>query len=237
MKLMTICGAGLFLMTLLTAVPLHASDTTLRLPTPAVHLPALSARYETRIIQLAHRPRAENHTWYLARDAHQVEVWNEAAVRRQVWHQADDGAVDYSRLFIRERKRVDYTAGDLRSLGRYPVWAQIYSVIDPAVLSQLKLTGKVRVLGRQAERYQGQVHGVDMEIVWLPDAALPALVRRVYGDSEVSMHLVALHTGKDAPWPRIDTRDYDAIDYADLGDMEADPFVRQLHVSENGHGR
>ena len=197
--------------------------------------PVIAAQYETRSIQLARRPQASRHRWHLLRSARQVEVWNSGGAQRQRWQRSTNGAIDYSRIFLQPRKSVDYTAGDLRSLGRYPDWGQLTGVIDPAVLRQLTPSGNVEVLGRQAERYLGQVNGVDMEIWWLSDLELPALVRRVHGDREVSIHLLDLQTGGAASQSFVDTGSYDHLDYADLGDMEADPFVQKLQLAEGGH--
>ncbi len=198
-------------------------------------VPLIAAQYETRSIQLARRPQASRHRWHLLRSARQVEVWNAGESQRQRWQRADPGAIEYSHLFTGARKSVDYTAGDLRSLGRYPDWKQLTGVIDPAVLRQLTRSGQVAVLGRQAERYLGQVNGVDMEIWWLAEVQLPALVRRVYGDREVSIHLLDLQTGEAVSPSFADSGDYDHLDYADLGDLEADPFVQQLQLAEGGH--
>ncbi|HHM05062.1 MAG TPA: hypothetical protein ENJ19_04885 [Gammaproteobacteria bacterium] len=197
--------------------------------------PVIAAQFETRSIQLARRPQASRHRWHLLRSVRQVEVWNEGEAQRQRWQRRANGVIDYSHLFLQPRKSVDYTAGDLRSLGRYPDWMQLRGVIDSAVLRQLTPSGNVEVLGRQAERYLGQVNGVDMEIWWLSDLELPALVRRVHGDREVSIHLLDLQTGGAASQSFVDTGSYDHLDYADLGDMEADPFVQKLQLAEGGH--
>lgn len=208
------------------------------LPLPAAEYGlqgTIAAQYETRSIQLARRPQSGTHRWNLLRSAAQVEVWNEGDNQHQRWWQDDDGSIGYSRLFTQQRKSVDYTAGDLRALGRYPARQQLHSVIDPALLGRLRQTGSVAVLGREAQRYQGQVDGVDMEVWWLADLALPALVRRVYGDREVSIHLLSLRVAGAGASVFADTANYDHLDYADLGDMESDPFVQQLQLAEGGH--
>lgn len=202
--------------------------------------PAVAAQYETRSIQLAHRPQVQTQRWYVLRSDQQIETWAEGGSERQVWRRSADGEISHARLFPADRRAVDYSAGDLRALGRYPHWRPLAEIIDVGLLERLKDTGTVSVLDREARRYQGQVDGVDLEIWWLPQERLPGLVRRVWGDREVSTHLLALYPLARAPWPPADVhvRGFTRLDYADLGDMEADPFVQKLHAAEAhaGHG-
>lgn len=207
----------------------HAAGQGAEATDPA---PAVAAQYETRSIQLAHRPQARTQRWYLLRSEQRIETWAEDASERQLWQRDADGEIRHARLFPADRRVVDYQAGDLRALGRYPDWRRLGELIDAGLLDRLKDTGPVSVLNREARRYQGQIDGVDLEIWWLPRERLPALLRRGFGDREIAVHLLALHPLARNPWPQADSRGYTHIDYTDLGDMEADPFVQKLHAAE-----
>ncbi len=216
-----------------TAEALAQGDTPAEAGKTAAVL--VAAQYETRNIQLARRPKATSHRWYLLRTPRQVATWGEGRAQRQRWQRGVTGDIALSRIFPAEHKRVDYEPGDLRTLGRYPDWRRLQGIIAPGLLGRLQPSGSVAVLGRTAERYLGQVDGVDVEVLWLADLGLPALVRQVFGDREASLHLQALYTDDEAPWGFVDTANYDHLDYADLGDMEADPFVARISRAEGGH--
>lgn len=201
--------------------------------------PAVAAQYETRSIQLAHRPQARTQRWYLLRSERRIETWAEDAKdagERQLWQRDTAGEIRHARLFPADRRVVDYQPGDLRALGRYPDWQRLGELIDAGLLDRLKDTGPVTVLNREARRYQGQIDGVDLEIWWLLRERLPALLRRGTGDREIALHLLALHPLADTPWPPADSDGFVHLDYTDLGDMEADPFVQRLHANE-GHAK
>lgn len=213
-------GAGLWLLLAAWAPGTSAAE-------PAPYRP-IAAEYETRVIQLAHRPQAQNRRWHLLRADRHIETWDAEDAQRHVWQRSPAGEVSYAHVFPAQQRVVDYAAGDLRALGRYPDWAQLAEVLEPGLLGRLQKTGTVKVLGRTAQRYQGQLDGVDLEVHWLESERLPALVRRGYGDRQVSIHLLALHPQDRSPWPPAETAAYTRLDYSDLGDLEADPFVQSL---------
>lgn len=190
--------------------------------------PGVVALFETRIIRLARRPQSSQARWYWRRIPGRIVIQSAEGTSAEIWKRGDSGEISYHHVFFRDKKVVDYTAGDLRALGRYPDWQALASLIKPALLSRLKNTGTVRALDRQAERYQGQLDGVDYEILWLRQAQLPALVRQIQGDTEISLHLLELNPLTEAAWLPFDIRSFERLDYADLGDKEADPFVKKL---------
>jgi len=212
-----VCLTPLFLLS--TAI--HAA------PKVEVYKP-VAALYETRTIQLAHRPQANNQRWHLWRTASKIETQSADGSSGEVWLRDSNDNISMRRLFHKEKRIIEFTSGDLRTLSRYPEWTDRAELIEFGLLSRLKLTGTVMVLGHKAQRYQGQINGVDLEILWLAEYRLPALVRRVFAGREVSMHLLELHPLESSPWKQKDVSDYQAMDYADMGDNESDPFISSL---------
>ena len=114
-------------------------------------------------------------------------------------------------------------------------------MIDPALLREkLQPLGTTEVLGRQALRYQGHVDGIELDVLWLEAEQLPALVRQKSPQREDVLRLRELYPLPHAPWPRPNIKQYQRIDYADLGDMHHDPWVRRIqqgeqHMPRHGH--
>lgn len=155
----------------------------------------------------------------------------------KVWLRDDKGNISLQRLFHKQQRSIEYAPSDLRSLGRYPEWKHRAQLVGPGLLSRLTKTDMVTVQGYKAERYQGQLNGMDIEILWLAEYRLPALVRRVVADREVSIHLLELHPLESAPWQAKDVSNYQTMDFADMGDNEADAFIAGLsHQSTGQHG-
>jgi hypothetical protein len=200
-------------------------------PTPP-QLPAVACAFAFSVHSHAPSVPHPSREWYLWRQPERVERQDVQRGESEIWRRGQDGQVFYERVFHRDKRIIEYVPGDLRALGKYLHWQQLSSVIDPLWLQNtLQRTGTTEVLGRRALRYQGQVHGVTLEIVWLEAEQLPALVRQVYPDREEVLRLTEIHPVDQAPWARVHTTHYQRTDYADLGDMHNDPFVRRIQQS------
>jgi hypothetical protein len=70
------------------------------------------------------------------------------------------------------------------------------------------------------------VDGQEVDVLWLEHEQIPARVRRRSKGYEEIVELKEPYSFAESPWPQNETAGYEAIDYADLGDRESDPFVR-----------
>lgn len=189
--------------------------------------PAVVARFELSVAPAAGGP-LRRQTWLLWREADRVETRTKNG-DGEIWRRNPRGDVHYQRVFHRQKRTIDYTAGDLRALDAVPDWARLAHTIDPALLgAELKRIESTTALGRPAVRYRGKVRGVRQEVVWLARERLPAWMRMKYRDRTVTVRLKEVHALAQSPWPRARTNGYAATDYADIGDNEADPFLRRL---------
>lgn len=160
----------------------------------------------------------------VVRDAHRVE-YRVSGEPIRVWRQGGDG-VEHRQIFPTDGKVVIYTPGDLRALGRAPDWARLSGLVDPALRGQLKASGAIKVAGEAARRYRGIREGARVELAWLQAAALPARYRLGTGKSrfELTLRKLAQRPTGEA-FTRTDA--YRELDYADIGDMEMDPFAKR----------
>ncbi len=186
----------------------------------------------------------EHHTtpWYFWRSDNRVETRSAHGETGEVWESNPRGQVSYTKLFHPAEKAIDYTPGDLGALAINTDWNQIKSIIDPKLLgTHLKRSGEHTVDGQRAERYAGTVDGVSTEVIWLPEMKLPARIEKTRGGVTVSLRMAECKPLASAPWTMTsDARmqSYQHLDYADLGDMENDPFVKSVisHNEGSHHG-
>ncbi len=192
--------------------------------------PALAARYELRI---------GTHTtdWYLLRTATRIESFNAGSRQGEIWARAPNGVIDYRRVFVGDRKIIEYSAGELRARGAVPQWEKLFSLVDPAQVTGLRQTGERVVLGQHAQVLEGDLDGVPTRLWWLPEARLPARFERGASDYLLRLELTELHAAAPAQWPQLgDDRlvGFGRLDAADFGDLEEDPFVRKV-LAQDGH--
>lgn len=192
--------------------------------------PALAARYELRV-------GAHTTDWYLLRTATRIESFNAGSRQGEIWARAPNGAIDYRRVFVDDRKIIEYSAGELRARGAMPRWEKLFSLVDPALVTRLRQTGERVVLGQHAQVLEGDLDDAPMRLWWLPEARLPARFERGAGDQLLRLELIELHAAAPAQWPQLGDDQvvgFGRLDAADFGDLEADPFVRKV-LAQDGH--
>jgi hypothetical protein len=196
----------------------------------AAAAPALAARYELRI---------GNHTtdWYLIRTATRVETFNAGSHQGEIWERGANGAIEHRRVFVSERKIVEYSAGELRARGAVPQWSKLTSLVTPEGIAGLRQTGEETLQGQRGQVFEGMLDGASTRLWWLPEAQLPARLERSEDARQVRLDLRELQQRPPARWPRLDEASlagFSLIDAADFGDMEGDPFVHQVMI-QDGH--
>lgn len=182
----------------------------------------LAAQYRVTL-RTGHGP-VRNETWTLHRDARRIALIK--AEQEEVWLREPSG-IRLQRLFHVDHKLVDYSAGELRTLGIDAHWAALGTLFDETLLTQLKKTG--------TRHYAGRLGSETIALEWDADQRLPLRLSRRSEHGSVLMERLAVVTA-DAPmrWPHPspDRSDYDRLDAADFGDMEGDPFVRKVLAQE-----
>jgi hypothetical protein len=229
--LVTILCLSMFVSHPFLLAPTLADDTTGNW-TP---LPAVACHFTSRVALQGQQSQVQEWDWYWWRQPDRVETRDAEGNTGQIWESSKTGQITYWRVLHKDKRIIEYTPGDLRALGQHPDWATVTRVIDPTLLTtKLRPVGKGEILGRQAQRYQGQGDGVEFEIWWLEQEQVPALVRQVSEHREETLRLKEIYPLQKSPWTRSQIVDYMHLDYADLGDKESDPFVRSLL---HGEGR
>ncbi|MGO1072022.1 hypothetical protein [Lysobacter sp. CA199] len=148
----------------------------------------------------------------------------------EIWRKTPDG-ISRLELFAKEQRSVAWSPGDLRTTGQMPDWNQLASVINPELRTVLKSNGQTKALDTRAARYSGEsAEGQPIALEWIEADGLPSYYRtgkRKAKAGEVGAYEIRLSKLERvaAATAFTATAEYRETDYADLGDMELDPFA------------
>lgn len=181
---------------------------------------------------------AETFAWTLARTDTKVVVQESLRGTEERWQRDEAGRIWYSRVFHGQKRVLEFSPAYFKRMGSSK-WEQIASVIDPAALESLHVAPKQEALGRVAEVYRGKVNEQEIEIWWLEQERLPALVSKRDRSGTQTMRLVTLSTMQGDVLDRgnADLPGYDILDFADIGDRHHDPFIEDLMHEDIWMGR
>lgn len=153
----------------------------------------------------------------------------------ELWLCDARGELEHVRSFPRDGKSVHYTSGDLRTISLAPDWSALSSLLGNGELASLTPSGSERSLDRRRARVlRGSLRAQPARLAWLDDVALPAKLSLGQGKSKVVISLLSV--AECTPSLCTPARDeLRSLEFADLGDMEYDPFVRRF-LAQDAHG-
>ncbi|UJB19977.1 MULTISPECIES: hypothetical protein [Lysobacter] len=203
---------------------------------PAVATASASAS-QALVAEYQVRDAKGERTLVLVRSADRIE-YRMQGEPVELWRKTPDGIARLE-LFAKEQRSVSWSPGDLRTIGQMPQWPQLASLIDPELRTALKRDGQTKAFGTTAARYNGEsAEGQPIALEWIEADALPAYYRtgkRKAKTGEPGLYELRLRklerVSADAAFTA--TIDYRETDYADLGDMELDPFAAN-YVKQHG---
>ena len=168
-----------------------------------------------------------------------VEVWTFQRAEQRItlirgdieehWMRDERGTVRFERVFHADQRVVDYTAGELATLGIDVSWDALATFVDSRELATLKLAGGGP---RATQRYSGKAGSRSIDVEWSAQAGLPVRLTRASADGRAHFELLESHASAPASWPIPGVRsvDYLHVDSADFGDMDYDAFVRKAEA-------
>lgn len=235
-------GGGLALV-LALAGPAWAGDAVTADTAPAAveaaNAPAVAADAQALVAEYTVRDARGERSLTLVHAVDRIE-YRQPDEPVELWRQTPDGIARLE-LFAAEKRSIAWAPGDLRTTGRMPQWEQLASPINPQLRDKLQRDGSAKALGLSAERYRGEsAEGQPIALEWLAAEGLPAYYRTgpakpKAGDAGAyELKLVKLERVPAARAFTV-TDGYSETDYADLGDMELDPFAA-AYLKRNGHG-
>ncbi len=206
-------------------------------------LPVFSARFELQSgVQSVDTNKtgdaAKNTDWLMDRKANNIATFNTASQQGEIWSRDQQGDISHSRLFVQDKKIIEYTNGELKTLNKVPNWQRLATIFDTKQIAKLNKTGEKGVLGQQAQLLEGKINGQQTVVWWLPSLQIPAYIQQGEGSAQTRMVLKELYQTTPTHWDWVNTAllsTYSTIDASDLGDMESDPFVKKIQNAEGHH--
>lgn len=194
-------------------------------------LPSISVKYVVQNI-------TQKNEWFMDRKINTIATFNGMNQQGEVWTRNQNGEIEYTRFFLKDKKLVEYTTGELKTRNIFPNWAKLASMYNPKDIELLKRVGKKDLFGRQVVVLEGEINKVQTVIWWIPELQIPAFVQQKQGNIDWSISLKEIFTQTPSSWQwanpaTLDT--FSKIDASDLGDMESDPFVKKLLEMEGHH--
>lgn len=147
-----------------------------------------------------------------------------------LWHRLPNGRVAMNKLFTKAKRGIAYEPADLHILGKDQDWRTLAVLGSPKMLGfgedDLDRTGAWQQSPcLNIQTFLSADRGIALE--WIPELAVPASLK-VKG-AGVNWKASRIVTEVSAVQKRFDEwRHYELTDFADIGDMEADPFVSQM---------
>jgi len=203
-------------------------------------LAPVAARYAVTIDRVSvdkGRAKPERHTWYFYRDAQRVALLKGSV--DELWFRDAQQRISFERVFHDDQRVVDYSTGELATLGVSVDWTALSTFVDSAELTQLKIVSQHGLGPHARVRLRGQVGRERLTVDWLPALQLPqALTREVRGGPTVRMELQASSPTPPASWPQPHQKSasYLHLDAADFGDMGYEPVVRKSEALDSRLG-
>lgn len=166
-------------------------------------------------------------TLEILRHGSDTALYNPARQIGEWWQLADAKRPRFQRMFGEQQRRIEYTTGDLRVLGVNVNIDSIESFAVAPLLSRLK-AGQQLASCPAVRHYSGEINGNHYEIHWHPELKLPLLLTVNNGKQQRRWQATALIDEPAVKQRFSQWLAYRPTDFADIGDMETDPFLAKL---------
>jgi hypothetical protein len=154
----------------------------------------------------------------------------------EVWSRDPHGELSHWKVFHQPKRSVHYTAGDLRTIEAEPSWEQLATLINPTERAKLKAKGSKRTPNGPATLLEGKLDHQQARVLWNEPTGWAEEVALGAGGKGKKYRLLSAEACSPTLCAPFDTGSVREIEFADLGDMESDPFVRSFLATFAGHG-
>lgn len=171
-----------------------------------------------------------------------VRLWRkpDLVIREEVetgiadYWQQDHHTIIQKKFFHNERRGVEFQQADLQMLNKLPQWQPLACLLDTAVISQLTEVDTGWSEGVPVRRYEGRLNDTQWRIDVRTDLMVPVRIERENAERHETLALVNAWPLSESPRQPVAVDQYNVIDFADIGDMEYDPFVKQVEAMLGG---
>jgi len=207
----------------------HQPGPSLQIQT-GEQLPELAAEFETVITASDgnENVQIQRYRWRFWRAAKRIETRNLGDNSGEVWEKSANGDIAYTQVFHDQKQAIDYLPGDLSAIGAELDWTALATLVNKGMLSGLVADDQENVLGHVARHYQRNDPEKPLEITWLEDEQIPAMIKRTEQGHTLITRMTAVYSLTQASWPYNRATEYRHTDFADLGDKENDPIIQSV---------
>lgn len=214
---------------------------TVSAPVPEAYwqgtVPDIAAEYQTTLE--THGEADHPHNVAEDNSAHEPRAWRiwrrqDLFVRETLatgiadhW-QKEGSALIQKKFFHHDQRGVEFQQADLQMLKKEPTWQQLVLLVDTQLIAALKEVDAGWRNGFPFRRYQGQAQNAEWAIDVRTDLMLPMRIERENAAIHETIVLVNAYPLASAPWQPTPVDNYNVIDFADIGDMAYDPFVKKV---------
>jgi len=200
-------------------------------------LPAAPLAARFRIVINDPKARAQTsqrqQEWYFYRDESRIAVVKGSV--EDIWLRDAKGNIRFERVLHGDKRVIEYSAGELATLGVAADWNALASFFDARELTRMKQTSRSGSGSTQRLHYSSATGTERVSVEWVSALQLPARIERRgtgKGSRSVRYELLASSEQPLAGWPLpgAGSADYLRIDAADFGDMEYDPVVKKAEA-------
>ncbi|WP_298440350.1 hypothetical protein [uncultured Ferrimonas sp.] len=188
-----------------------------------------------RLTQQQHGQAPQVTTLQLVRHGNRVAMADIGAQHSQSWTKLSNQRLISSRHYDDHQRSIDYASSELRQRGGNSQWQQHYQLVPPALFSQLTLQPQPQQPQQLSQEcaalrhYRGQQDQRHVTLHWLNQLQLPQYWQVQAPHSQWQLQLIGIDHQPQAIDAFFAQRDqYQAVDFADIGDNEQDPFLRQM---------
>lgn len=153
----------------------------------------------------------------------------------EVWTRASNGELEHWKVFQQAQRSVHYTAGDLRTIEAEPSWEQLATLISPADRAKLKAKGTKRSGATKTTVLEGKLEHQQARLLWNEATGWAQELALGAGHHQKKYRLLSAEACSPTSCAPLDISRVREIEFADLGDMETDPFVRTFLATFAGH--
>lgn len=187
-------------------------------------LPTLSVKYEIR-------NGIQKEEWFMDRKINVISTFNAHRQQGEIWTRDLHGDIEYTRVFMNDKKLVEYTTGELKTQNKFLDWNQLASIFAPNTISRFKVEGKKIQFSEDVLVLEGEINNIQTTIWWIPRLQIPSYVSQKQGKVDFSITLQKMYKETPESWKWASQaifENFSKIDASDIGDMENDPFVKKL---------
>ena len=192
---------------------------------------SVAARYVVTIVPpTSAKPQEKNktHTWYFYRQPQRIALLKGNV--DEIWYRDEQQRISFERVCHDDERVVDYSTGELKTLGVTVNWAELSTFVHPEDLRLLKFNSKHGLGDTTLVHLNGVLGQERLAIDWLPALQLPKrITRQDKSGFKVRMELMESAAVAPNTWPHPGAKSagYLHLDAADFGDMSYDPVVRK----------